>query len=79
MARLTVREKDEDRNERIKEHYWKLWGLEDSNSGQGPSDLQADKIFEGEQVTISREEIQEFCKGSSRPKPQHVFFFQDTG
>lgn len=58
-----VREKAEDRNERIKEHYWKLWGLGDAN-GQGPSTLQADAVFEGEQVVIDREQIQEFCKGA---------------
>lgn len=49
---------------KIEQHYWKLWGLDDdaAQAGQGMSALQPDSTFEGEQVTISAEDIEQFCK-----------------
>ena len=49
---------------RKEQHYWKLWGLDsDESAGQGMSALQADSEFQGEEITVNAEDIQQFCKG----------------
>ena len=46
------------------EHYWKLWGLGDSETaGQGMSSLKADATFDSPEITIKEEDVQQFCKG----------------
>ncbi|GAA5878476.1 hypothetical protein JCM8547_005957 [Rhodosporidiobolus lusitaniae] len=51
----------EDRNQRIKQHYWDLWQL-DSGKSQNLEQLNIADEFEGELVTISEEEIEAFCR-----------------
>ncbi|GAA6028849.1 hypothetical protein JCM8097_007429 [Rhodosporidiobolus ruineniae] len=51
----------EDRNQRVKEHYWNLWGL-DAGKQANLSQLKIQDEFEGELVTISEEEIEAFCR-----------------
>ncbi|GAA5926751.1 trifunctional fatty acid synthase subunit FAS2 [Sporobolomyces koalae] len=56
-----IQEIVEDRNQRIKQHYWDLWQL-DASSTQGLSQLKISDEFEGEEVTISEDEIEAFCR-----------------
>jgi hypothetical protein len=71
----------DDRNERIKQHYWQLWGLDDdgAKAGQGMSSLKADEPFQGEEVTIQADDIEQFCKGKASSAvsfPSPLWFVQ---
>ncbi|GAA5924777.1 hypothetical protein JCM1841_004145 [Sporobolomyces salmonicolor] len=56
-----IQEITEDRNQRIKQHYWDLWQL-DASATQGMSQLKISDEFQGEDVTISEDEIEAFCR-----------------
>ncbi|GAA5980800.1 hypothetical protein JCM11641_002656 [Rhodosporidiobolus odoratus] len=56
-----IREIIDDRNNRVKQHYWDLWSL-DASKTQNLSELKIADEFEGELVTISEEEIESFCR-----------------
>lgn len=60
---------------RAEQHYWKLWGLDsdESSAGQGMSSLQADSEFQGEEITISAEDIEQFCKGALWPTHHKLY------
>ena len=51
-----IQEIVEDRNHRIKQHYWKLWELDENNSSDMDT-LKIDAIFEGDEVTVQDEEV----------------------
>ncbi|KAK4046934.1 fatty acid synthase alpha subunit Lsd1 [Microbotryomycetes sp. JL201] len=52
-----VQEITDDRNARIKEHYWKLWEL-----GNDQHSLKITDEFQGETVTITEDDIESFCR-----------------
>ena len=54
-----IQEVVEDRNARIKQHYWKLWGLDRSNTSMDA--LEIDAVFEGEQVIVQGDEISRYA------------------
>ncbi|BGP33270.1 fatty acid synthase alpha subunit Lsd1 [Rhodotorula toruloides] len=56
-----IHEITEDRNQRIKQHYWDLWGL-GNKADQGISQLKITDEFQGDLVTISADEIEAFCR-----------------
>ncbi len=56
-----IHEKVDDRNQRIKQHYWDLWNL-DANATKGMAALNIADEFEGESVTITEDEIEHFCR-----------------
>jgi len=43
------------------QHYWDLWQL-DASSTQGLSQLKISDEFQGDEVTISEDEIEAFCR-----------------
>lgn len=51
----------EDKNKRIKQHYWDLWGL-NTDADATIDALRIDDVFEGETVAIEQEEVERFCK-----------------
>ena len=54
-----IQEITDDRNARIKQHYWDLWSLAPSD---GMAALKISQEFEGENVVISEEDIESFCR-----------------
>ncbi|GAA95524.1 uncharacterized protein L969DRAFT_45497 [Mixia osmundae IAM 14324] len=70
-----LHEVTEGRNERIKQHYWRLWGLDtpstaaqtgatdqDGGMRQGFSSLSVDAEFIGDDVYIDHQDVQRFCR-----------------
>lgn len=55
-----IHELVDDRNSRIKSHYWNLWGLS-SASSPSPATLKLSDEFQGETVTVDAREIAQFC------------------
>ncbi|KAK4702957.1 hypothetical protein P7C70_g3267, partial [Phenoliferia sp. Uapishka_3] len=56
-----IQEIVDDRNTRIKEHYWNLWSL-DPKQTKSMSELKISDEFEGEDVVISEQDIEDFCR-----------------
>jgi len=56
-----IREITDDRNKRIKAHYWKLWGLDEGKDSNMDA-LTINNEFEGKVVEIKEEEVARFCR-----------------
>ncbi|KPV74523.1 uncharacterized protein RHOBADRAFT_28081 [Rhodotorula graminis WP1] len=56
-----IHEVTDDRNARIKQHYWDLWNLSDDKT-QAFNQLKVSDSFEGELVEINADDIESFCR-----------------
>ncbi|KAH8924677.1 hypothetical protein BT69DRAFT_1308121 [Atractiella rhizophila] len=62
-AYATIHESFSSRNQKIKEHYWKIWGLgSDDELTRMMGQMDGEGVFEGEKVKIERLEVEEFCR-----------------
>ncbi|BGP41220.1 fatty acid synthase alpha subunit Lsd1 [Rhodotorula kratochvilovae] len=56
-----IHEVIDDRNDRVKQHYWDLWNLNDEKT-KGFQQLKVSDEFEGELVQINADDIEAFCR-----------------